>query len=60
MENVRPGEEVDAILGSLHEGIEKAEAALSAMLAGVEADHESMVADLEAALSDMEAAINVD
>jgi hypothetical protein len=54
------GAEVDALLGSLQEGLRKAEEALSAMLAGVVADNELLVAELEAALSDMEAALGGD
>lgn len=60
MKNLTPGEEVDALLSSLQEGVEKAGRALGAMLTGVVAGNELILADLEAALAEMEAAVTFD
>lgn len=49
--------EVDAILGQLHDGLQKAEATMASILERIVADNAHVLAELEDALSDMEAAL---
>ncbi len=57
MENAGAASEVDEILGSLHEGLRRAEETMAAILAGIVADNATALSELEAALSDVEAAL---
>ena len=57
MENVRPDQEADEILRSLHDGLKKAEEVMTSMLQGMVADNAAFLSELEAALNDMEAAL---
>ncbi len=57
MENERPGTDLDEILGSLHEGLRKAEEVIVSILGSVMADNATYLSELEAALTDVEAVL---
>jgi len=60
MENTRPEQDVDVILGSLHDGLRRAEEVVATILEGIVGDSASLVFELEAALTDMEAVAATD
>ncbi len=60
MDEPRAVSEVDEILGSLQDGLKKAEERMSSILTGIVADNTKFMSELEAALSDVEAALAAD
>lgn len=60
MDEPRAVSDVDEILGSLQDGLNKAEERMSSILAGILADNSKFLSELEAALTDVEAALASD
>lgn len=56
MDEPRAVSDVDEILGSLQDGLKKAEERMSSIMAGIVADNTKFLSELEAALTDAEAA----
>ena len=60
MDEPRALSEVDEILGSLQDGLKKAEERMTSILTGIVADNTKFMSELEAALTDVEAALASD
>lgn len=57
MENMRSAADVEELLGSLQEGLKKAEETMTSILQGIVAENALIVSELEAALTDVEAVL---